>query len=99
MSPLNVLTARQQEILHWVAQGDTNKGIAWRLGIAEHTVIQHLKAIYVALAVTNRVEASRVYLQAHRPHPKGPLAKALLSLLIEGEAHTTGQRRRPGCHC
>ncbi len=101
MSRLHRLTARQKEVLHWVAQGYTNKRVALTLGIAEHTVIQHLKVIYSVLEVDNRVHASRLYLlggqplagqalaaELPRPHPKGPWARALLSLLIEDERDT-----------
>lgn len=57
------LTKREQEVWQVLAWGCTNKEIAFRLGIAEHTVEQHLKALYVKLEVRNRAEATRCYWQ------------------------------------
>lgn len=96
---LNVgrLTGRQKEILHLVAQGQHNKSIAKKLGISTYTVAQHLKAIYVVLGVSNRVDAARLYIEAvnsalpspltivDRLHHKGQMAYDLLSRLMEDE--------------
>ncbi len=53
------LTPREEEVLHLLAQGLTNKQIALELGISEHTVKFHSSAIYAKLKVTNRTEAVR----------------------------------------
>ncbi len=100
MSNVDKLTMRQKEILHLVAQGQHNKGIAKRLGISAYTVAQHLKAIYAVLAVSTRVDAARMYMETmnsvlppleppipvpDRLHHKGQMAYDLLSLLMEDE--------------
>ena len=53
------LTARELEILRWVAEGHTNARIARKLWVTEQTVKFHLSNIYRKLGVTNRTEASR----------------------------------------
>lgn len=57
---LNVLTARQQEILELVVEGLSNAEIAQRLYLSESTVKQHLRAGYKLLGVKNRSEAARL---------------------------------------
>lgn len=57
---LNVLTARQQEILELVVDGLSNAEIARRLYLSESTVKQHLRAGYKLLGVKNRIEAARL---------------------------------------
>ena len=57
---LNVLTARQQEILELVVEGLSNAEIAKRLYLSESTVKQHLRAGYKLLGVKNRIEAARL---------------------------------------
>lgn len=63
--PIDLLTAREQEILAIMATGLVNKLIAARLSIAEQTVKNHTKSIFRKLQVTNRVEAALLY-QKHR---------------------------------
>lgn len=57
------LTARECEVLTYIAQGLSNKAIAETLCIAYDTANQHVKNIYRKLAVSNRVEATILYLQ------------------------------------
>lgn len=52
------LTERQREVLRQVAAGATNKEIAASLGIAPHTVKNHLAQIFERLGTTNRVQAA-----------------------------------------
>lgn len=51
------LTSRQRDILQMLADGDSNKLIASRLGIADATVRTHVSGILRSLAVRNRTEA------------------------------------------
>jgi DNA-binding NarL/FixJ family response regulator len=51
------LTPREIEVLHLLADGLGNKGIARRLGISEHTVKAHVSAILGKLAAVSRAEA------------------------------------------
>ena len=57
---VNLLSARQREILDLVAEGLTNAEIAGRLFVAESTVKQHLRAAYKLLKVNNRIEAANL---------------------------------------
>lgn len=51
------LTARQHEILALLSQGQSNKEIGLRLGIAEITVKMHVSAMFRILNVVNRTQA------------------------------------------
>ena len=51
------LTHREIEVLLCVAEGMSNKQIALRLSISEHTVKFHMTSIFEKLQVANRVEA------------------------------------------
>jgi DNA-binding NarL/FixJ family response regulator len=53
------LTAREQEILEWVAKGYANRNISVELDISEHTVKNHLKNIMQKLHMDNRVQLTR----------------------------------------
>jgi DNA-binding NarL/FixJ family response regulator len=52
------LTAREAEVLLWVAQGKANAEIAIILGMAEKTVKTHLGSVFVTLGVESRTAAS-----------------------------------------
>lgn len=56
-----ILTARQREILGFVAEGMTNAQVAKELFLSEYTIKQHLRAAYKLLGVHNRVEAARIF--------------------------------------
>lgn len=51
------LSPRETEILHWVAEGLTNREIAEQLFISRHTAECHIKNIYKKLAVSSRTRA------------------------------------------
>ena len=51
------LTARERDVLEWLALGYSNKRIAKQLEIAESTVKFHIAAIYAKFNVSSRVEA------------------------------------------
>jgi DNA-binding NarL/FixJ family response regulator len=53
------LTAREREVLETLAGGLSNRAIASRLGITEHTVKFHLSAIFGKLGAENRTDAVR----------------------------------------
>lgn len=57
------LTQRETEVLQLLAQGLSNKQIAARLGISEHTVKFHVSSIYARLNSASRTEAVRVGVQ------------------------------------
>lgn len=57
---VETLTAREAEVLDLLAQGLSNKAIATRLSISEHTVKFHLAAICAKLGAENRTDAVRL---------------------------------------
>ncbi len=54
------LTAREAEVLHWLAAGKSNPEIGAILGIALGTVKQHVEHILAKLGVENRTAATAV---------------------------------------
>lgn len=52
------LTARQREVLVLLSRGLSNKAIARELGVSVRTVMHHTTALYRALGVQNRSEAT-----------------------------------------
>lgn len=60
------LTPRQAEVLWHLAAGQTNDGIAHRLGVSPHTVVRHVEHLYARLGVHTRVAAARIALEALR---------------------------------
>ena len=57
---IDVLSARQREILEFVGEGLSNAQIAKKLFLTESTIKQHLRAAYKVLGVKNRTEAARL---------------------------------------
>jgi DNA-binding NarL/FixJ family response regulator len=53
---LNLLGKREAQVADLVAEGLSNKEIARKLGISEHTVSNYLFRIYTKLGFSNRVE-------------------------------------------
>lgn len=54
------LTAREAEVLFWIARGKSNRDIAQILGMSPRTVNKHLEQIYVKLGVENRAAAAAI---------------------------------------
>jgi len=58
-TPVNTtLTAREREVLEWVAAGKTNRDIAALLGARPRTIEKHLERIYEKLGVETRTAAA-----------------------------------------
>ena len=53
------LTAREEQILAFVAEGASHKEIASSLGLSTHTISNHIKNIYAKLHVNRRGDALR----------------------------------------
>jgi DNA-binding CsgD family transcriptional regulator len=51
------LTAREREVVSWVARGKTNAEIAQLLWLAPSTVRKHLENVYAKLGVNTRTAA------------------------------------------
>jgi LuxR family transcriptional regulator/LuxR family quorum-sensing system transcriptional regulator CciR len=58
LGELPSLSAREAEVLRWVARGKSNAAIAEILGISAHTVDAHLRRIYLKLGVFDRISAA-----------------------------------------
>jgi two-component system nitrate/nitrite response regulator NarL len=69
---LDLLTAREREILAYVARGLSNKAIAKLLGISHDTVKLHVRHILSKLGFSSRVEAA-VFAIEHRIEEPGRL--------------------------
>jgi two-component system, NarL family, response regulator YdfI len=54
---LDALTPREREVLDMLAEGLSNKEIAWRMKISEHTVKFHVASVFAKLGVSTRTEA------------------------------------------
>ncbi|HMA15669.1 MAG: response regulator transcription factor, partial [Bacteroidota bacterium] len=52
------LTARELQVLRLVAEGETNKAIAARLGLSEKTIDRHVSNIFTKLDVPSRAAAT-----------------------------------------
>lgn len=59
------LTPREREILALLAEGDSSKQIALRLGLTAGTVRSYLHTIYEKLGVENRTQAAVRFLEAN----------------------------------
>jgi len=57
------LSAREREVLGLIVKGHGNKQIAFVLGIAEHTVKNHVKSILSKLEVEDRTQAATAAIQ------------------------------------
>ncbi len=62
-NPTNDLSAREAEVLEWIAAGKTNAEIALILGISPHTAKHHVAKVIAKLGVENRGAAMRAYLE------------------------------------
>ena len=51
------LTAREVEVLRWMARGQTNKQLAVQLNISEHTAKFHVSSVLAKLGAQTRTEA------------------------------------------
>lgn len=58
LGDLPSLSAREAEVLRWVARGKSNAAIGEILGISAHTVDAHLRRIYLKLGVFDRISAA-----------------------------------------
>ncbi|MGB0748740.1 MAG: LuxR C-terminal-related transcriptional regulator [Magnetospiraceae bacterium] len=58
------LTAREAEVLLWVAHGKSNKDIADILDLSPRTVNKHLEPIFTKLNVENRTTAASLAMRA-----------------------------------
>jgi len=65
MCKSQILTHREDEVMKLVIEGEGNKEIAYRLGISEQTVKNHVSVIMQKLCAKNRTHAARLYQEEH----------------------------------
>jgi DNA-binding NarL/FixJ family response regulator len=63
---LSLLSKRELEVVHHLAEGLTNREIGARLGLSRHTIKNYLLKIFDKLGVSNRVEL--LFLTLSQPH-------------------------------
>jgi DNA-binding CsgD family transcriptional regulator len=63
------LTARETEVLNWIASGKTNHEIGMILEMQTSTVKKHIEHIFTKLGVDNRTAAASIALAANLPEP------------------------------
>jgi DNA-binding NarL/FixJ family response regulator len=56
--PVDTLSEREREVLSLIGNGATNREIAAKLIISEHTVKSHLRSILNKLNISNRQQAA-----------------------------------------
>ena len=56
------LTAREAEVLRWIAAGKSNQAIGVILGASTRTICKHVEHIFSKLSVENRTEAAGIAL-------------------------------------
>ena len=66
------LSKREMEVVNAVAEGLTNREIAKRLGLSEHTIKNYLFRVYDKLGVSSRVEL--LFMTLSRNGPSEPTA-------------------------
>lgn len=66
-----MLTNQEQAVARWVIEGYSNREIAEKLKLSEHTVKNYLFRIFDRLGVSNRAELT-LYVLSRRPQPSEP---------------------------
>ena len=64
---LSLLSRREQQVVHYLAEGLTNREIGAQLGLSRHTIKNYLLKIFDKLGVSNRVEL--LFLTLSQPSP------------------------------
>jgi DNA-binding NarL/FixJ family response regulator len=74
---LNLLSKREAEVVGCLAEGLTNREIAERLGLSQHTIKNHMFRIFDKLGVSSRLELMFMTLSQNTATPP-PLLQSLL---------------------
>ena len=78
---LDVLSKRELEVVHCVAEGLTNREIAERLGLSQHTIKNYLFRVFDKVGVSGRVELLFMTLSQGSP------AQSLVASLFAGPSN------------
>jgi len=79
------LTKRQLQVIRYIAEGDTNKQIALKLGLSHQTVRRHVYNLMKKLNARNRAHAVAIYNRT--PHTR--IANHLIRHLTTQRPHHT----------
>jgi DNA-binding NarL/FixJ family response regulator len=85
----NLLTRREQGVVHLVADGLSNREIATQLHLSQHTVKNYLFRVFDKIGVSSRVELVLCALSSTIDEPKSPAQNDLV------HAVTVDVRHRP----
>ena len=97
---MNLLSKREGEVVHCLAEGLSNREIAERLKLSQHTVKNHLFRVFDKLGVSNRIELLFMTLSKAPAGP--PLFQGLLGNPTDGSDEedlrllSEGRRTRRG---
>ncbi len=86
---LSLLSKRELEVVRSLAEGLTNREIAVRLGLSQHTIKNYLFRIYDKMGVSSRIELLFMTLNEHEP------ARTGAATAQAGIAHETGFQNLP----
>jgi len=66
----DLLTPRENQIVHLIASGEKNKEIAGQLGISERTVKAHLTSVFRKTGISDRLRLALLIAQDHPDKPE-----------------------------
>jgi DNA-binding NarL/FixJ family response regulator len=66
---IEILSKREADVVHLVAQGLTNRQVSSQLNLSEHTVRNYLFRVFDKLGVSTRVELALYYIQENELEP------------------------------
>ena len=82
---LDLLSKREMEVVCSLAEGLTNREIAQRLGLSQHTIKNYLFRVFDKLGVSSRVEL--LFMTLSQASPTRSLLPALLASPTNGNQH------------
>ena len=82
---LDLLSKREMEVVRSLAEGLTNREIAERLGLSQHTIKNYLFRVFDKLGVSSRVEL--LFMTLSQNSPAQSLLPSLLANLANGNRH------------
>jgi DNA-binding NarL/FixJ family response regulator len=82
---LDLLSKREMEVVRSLAEGLTNREIAERLGLSQHTIKNYLFRVFDKLGVSSRVEL--LFMTLSQTNPAQALLPTLLASAADGNRH------------
>jgi two-component system nitrate/nitrite response regulator NarL len=82
---LNLLSKREMEVVRSLSEGLTNREIAERLGLSQHTIKNYLFRVFDKLGVSSRVEL--LFMTLSQASPGQQLLPSLLASAAHGNSH------------